>query len=160
MIPPNAITISNINNNNYDYDYDGATEQQQQYHYPIVWTWANSLLFAISQIGEILMKLPLDERIHTFPTSPHFQAMAICFHRHLWGKILLVPFAIVGIPIFLVAITDLGRFIAELLNATYRRVWKFYRKCRYAMQEKRRRNRKPQPSAATAGTNTSFKLCF
>jgi hypothetical protein len=53
MIPPNA--ISNINNNN----YDGATGQQQQYHHPIVWTWINSLLFAISvisQIAKILIK--------------------------------------------------------------------------------------------------------
>jgi hypothetical protein len=51
MITPNA--ISNINNNK----YDGATGQQ--HHHPIVWTWANSLLFAISvisQIGKILMK--------------------------------------------------------------------------------------------------------
>jgi hypothetical protein len=51
MITPNA--VSNINNNK----YDGATGQQQQH--PIVWTWTNSLIFAISvisQIGKILMK--------------------------------------------------------------------------------------------------------
>jgi hypothetical protein len=45
MIPPNA--IKNINHNN----YGGATGQQQQH--PIVWTWANSLLFAISVISLI-----------------------------------------------------------------------------------------------------------
>jgi hypothetical protein len=48
--------------------------------------------------------------------------------------------------------------MAELLNAIYRIVWKFYRKCRYAMQQKRRR--KPQPSAAGGGgiINPKFEI--
>jgi hypothetical protein len=47
IIPPNA--INNTNNNN----YDGVTGKQQQHHHPIVWTWTNSRLFAISVISQI-----------------------------------------------------------------------------------------------------------
>jgi hypothetical protein len=116
---------------------------QQQHHHPIVWTWTNSLLFAIaviSQIGE-----NIDEITFWMSAFPHFSSFSgygYLFPLASLGKMLLMPFAMVGLPLFLVTISDLGRFIAELLNATYRIVWKFYRKCHchYAMQPKMRRN--------------------